>query len=55
MRAAVRMSGSTALYNEDDVEALCLFALLVASCMAVALVLWFALTLISHLIQKSGK
>jgi hypothetical protein len=47
MSTAVRASGIVAIYNEDDVEALCLFALLIASCVTVALALglaWFAVT-----------
>lgn len=41
MRAIVRLSGIDALYNEEDVETLCLMALMVFCSLAVALVLHF--------------
>ncbi|RZF30799.1 hypothetical protein EVC45_04870 [Paraburkholderia sp. UYCP14C] len=47
MRAAVRASDIVAIYDEDDIETLCLFALTITSCGAVALslgVAWFAVT-----------
>jgi hypothetical protein len=56
-RAAVQMSGSDALYNEDDVEALCLLSLFVASCTAVAsaLALFWLLTTHSHCKRRNAR
>jgi hypothetical protein len=57
MRAAVRLSGMNALYNEDDVEMLCLFCLTITSCVTVALVLgaaWFVIGRYARRRQSGG-
>jgi hypothetical protein len=52
MRAVVRISGIHALYNEDDVEMLCLFFLTIASCIVVALALRFAWFIAARYVRK---
>jgi hypothetical protein len=52
MRAAVRMSGNTALYNEDDVETLCLLVLFAACCATTALAFHIIVVIVSHIRKR---